>query len=153
MGENGVGTLVCFICDEHGTYCLSTAALHTNSTRGGLFPTQPHKIEEQFKYWDLIYIISLKKNLVFPLHLKLLLTFLVKWKSCSRVWLCDPMDYTAHGFLQARILEWVAFPVSRSSSQLRDWTQVSHTAGRFFISWGTREAQNKTELVFKKQYT
>ena len=66
MGENGVGTLVCFICDEHGTYCLSTAALHTNSTRGGLFPTQPHKIEEQFKYWDLIYIISLKKKSGLP---------------------------------------------------------------------------------------
>ena len=26
--------------------------------------------------------------------------------------LCDPMDYTAHGILQARILEWVAFPFS-----------------------------------------
>ena len=42
---------------------------------------------------------------------------------------------------QARILEWVAFPFSRGSSQLRDWTQVSHIAGRFFTSWGTREAQ------------
>ena len=31
--------------------------------------------------------------------------------------LCDPMDYTAHGILQARILEWVAFPFSRRSSQ------------------------------------
>ena len=27
--------------------------------------------------------------------------------------LCDPMDYTAHGILQARILEWVAVPFSR----------------------------------------
>ena len=27
--------------------------------------------------------------------------------------LCDPMDYTIHGILQARILEWVAFPFSR----------------------------------------
>ena len=35
--------------------------------------------------------------------------------------------------LQARILEWVAFPFSRGSSQCRDWTQVSRTAGRFFI--------------------
>ena len=26
--------------------------------------------------------------------------------------LCDPMDYTVHGILQARILEWVAFPFS-----------------------------------------
>ena len=31
--------------------------------------------------------------------------------------LCDPMDYGVHGILQARILEWVAFPVSRGSSQ------------------------------------
>ena len=27
--------------------------------------------------------------------------------------LCDPVDYTVHGILQARILEWVAFPFSR----------------------------------------
>ena len=26
--------------------------------------------------------------------------------------LCDPMDYTVHGILQARILEWVAYPFS-----------------------------------------
>ena len=31
--------------------------------------------------------------------------------------LCDPMDYTVHGILQARILEWVAVPFSRGSSQ------------------------------------
>ena len=54
--------------------------------------------------------------------------------------LCDPMDYTVHGILQARILEWVAFPFSRGSSQPRDQTQVSHIAGRFFTSWATREA-------------
>ena len=34
--------------------------------------------------------------------------------------LCDPMDCTAHGILQARILDWVAFPFSRGSSQPRD---------------------------------
>ena len=34
-----------------------------------------------------------------------------------------PMDYTVHGILQARILEWVVFPFSRGSSQPRDWTQ------------------------------
>ena len=55
--------------------------------------------------------------------------------------LCDPMDYTVQGILQARILEWVAFPFSRGSSQPRDQTQVSHIAGGFFISWATREAQ------------
>ena len=30
--------------------------------------------------------------------------------------LCDPMDYTAHGILQAGVLEWAAFPFSRGSS-------------------------------------
>ena len=34
--------------------------------------------------------------------------------------LCDPMDYTVHGIHQAKILEWVAFPFSRGSSQPRD---------------------------------
>ena len=58
-----------------------------------------------------------------------------KWKvaqSCPT--LCDPMDYTVHGILQARILEWVAISFSKGSSQPRDWTQVSHIAGGFFTS-------------------
>ena len=46
--------------------------------------------------------------------------------------LCDPMDYTVHGILQSRILEWVVFPFSRGPSQPRDQTKVSHIAGRFF---------------------
>ena len=54
--------------------------------------------------------------------------------------LCDPMDYSVHGILQARIPEWVAFLFSRGSSQYRDRTQVSCIAGRFFTSWATREA-------------
>ena len=48
--------------------------------------------------------------------------------------LCDPMDYTVHGILQARILEWVAFPFYRGSSRPRDRTQVSRIAGAFFTS-------------------
>ena len=51
--------------------------------------------------------------------------------------LCDPMDYTVHEILQARILEWVVFLLSRGSSQPRDRTQVSHIAGGFFTSWAT----------------
>ena len=38
-----------------------------------------------------------------------------------------------------RILEWVAYPFSRGSSQPRDWIQASHIAGRFFTVWATRE--------------
>ena len=55
--------------------------------------------------------------------------------------LCDPMDYTVHGILQARILEWLAFPFSGGSSQPRDQIQVSRIAGGFFTSWATREDQ------------
>ena len=39
--------------------------------------------------------------------------------------LCDRMDYTVHGILQARILEWVAFPFSKESSQARYQTGIS----------------------------
>ena len=48
--------------------------------------------------------------------------------------LCDPMDYTGHRILQAKILEWLSVPFSRGSSQPRDQTQVSHIAGGFFTS-------------------
>ena len=53
--------------------------------------------------------------------------------------LCDPMDCSppassVRGFLQARIHEWVAISFSRGSSQLRDWTRVCHSAGRFLQS-------------------
>ena len=61
------------------------------------------------------------------------------------------MDYSVHEILQARILEWVAFPFFRETPQPRDWTQVSHIAGRFFTSWATREAQHIiNQLYFNK---
>ena len=46
--------------------------------------------------------------------------------------LCNPVVYTVRGIFQARILEWVASPFSRGSSQPRDQTQVSHIAGGLF---------------------
>ena len=66
---------------------------------------------------------------------------LVAW-SCPT--LCDPMDCSppeSSGILQEGILEWVAMPSSRGSSQPRDQTQMSHIAGGFFTVWATREAQ------------
>ena len=60
--------------------------------------------------------------------------------------LCDPMDCIVHVILQARILEWVAFPFSGGSSQPRDRIQVSLTAGRFFTSWATREDPFRYDL-------
>ena len=53
---------------------------------------------------------------------------------------CSPPGSSVHGVLQARTLEWVAISCSRGSSQPRDQTQVSGTAGRLFTIWATREA-------------
>ena len=65
--------------------------------------------------------------------------------------LCDPMDcspqgFSVHGDSPGKILEWVAMPSSRGSSQPRDWIQVSSFTGEFFTVWATREAH----IVFHK---
>ena len=75
-------------------------------------------------------------------------------------------DSSVHGILQARVLEWVAIPFSRGSSQSRDRTWVSCIAGRFFPSRATRkptplihsstnsdEDKNDTKIItYYKQY-
>ena len=55
-------------------------------------------------------------------------------------------DCSVHGILQVRILERVAIPFSRGSSQLRDQTWVSCIADRFFINWAIKEAMRYTLL-------
>ena len=47
---------------------------------------------------------------------------------------CSSPGSSAHGIVQARILEWVAIFSTRRSSRPRDWTHVSCTAGRFFTA-------------------
>ena len=113
-----------------------------------------------------------QKHLLF-----LLLFYISKWKSLSRVWLFllysswnSPGENTRVGSLSLlqgifpsqgsnpglphcrqilyqlshkrspRILEWVAYPFSSRSSQPRNQTRVSYTAGRFFTNWAIREA-------------
>ena len=61
-------------------------------------------------------VVIFQNNVVFCFILYLMKVKVAR--SCTT--LCDPMDYTVHGILQARILEWVAFPFSRGSSQPRD---------------------------------
>ena len=73
-------------------------------------------------------------------------TFLMRLWSESRSVVSDCLwpfvTYRVCGILQARILEWVAYPFSRGSFQSRDQTQVSHIASEFFASWAViREAQ------------
>ena len=65
-------------------------------------------------------------------------------QSCQTV--CNPMDNTIHGILQARVLEWVAFPFSRGSSQPRDWTQVSHTADSLPVHYQGSPVPTKAAL-------
>ena len=61
-------------------------------------------------------------------------------QSCLTV--CNPMDCIVHGVLQARRLEWVAYPFCSRSSPPRDWTGVSCIAGGFFTNWAVREAHS-----------
>ena len=60
--------------------------------------------------------------------------------------LCDPMDNTVHGLLQASILEWVTFPFSRGSSQPRDRTQVSCNCTK------GRDKEKLDKLDFMKKF-
>ena len=64
--------------------------------------------------------------------------------------LCNPMNYTVHGILQARILEWVAYPFSSGSSQPRNRTRVSCIAGKFFTSWVMRDAPLYQSVILLK---
>ena len=71
------------------------------------------------------FILMLERKAVTKLKVKV---------AQSRLTLRNSKDYTVHGILKARILEWVAFPFSMGSSQPRDRPQVSHLAGRLFTS-------------------
>ena len=85
---------------------------------------------DEVKQIGLKLILKIYKQLM-QLYLQHIRVVKVKvTQSCPT--LCDPMDYTVHGILQARILEWVAIPFFRGSSQPGDQTQVSHIAGGFF---------------------
>ena len=64
--------------------------------------------------------------------------------------LCNSMDSTAHGILQARILKWIAFPFSGRSSQPRDQTEVSLIAGRLFTSWATKGSPSTLGYILQR---
>ena len=59
----------------------------------------------------------------------------MKSESVNHLVVSDSLwPHIIHGILQVKILEWVAIPSSRGSSQPRDWTQISHIAGEFFTA-------------------
>ena len=60
---------------------------------------------------------------------------------------CSPPGSSVHGILQARILEWVAMPFSRGSSQPKDRTWVSLIESRFFTIWSTWESRKSRDVL------
>ena len=94
------------------------------------------------------HIFCIDRKKVLKNQVDILLCCAKSLQSCPT--LCDPMDYSlpgssVHGILQARILEWVAMPSFRESSQPSNWTHVfcvSCIAGGFFTHWATWEAPN-----------
>ena len=63
----------------------------------------------------------------------------------------SPPGLSVRGISQARLLEWVAISFSRSSSQPRDGTQVSCTAGGFFTIWASRETKTCMQVELSAQ--
>ena len=69
---------------------------------------------------------------------------------CPTLWdfmNCSPPGSSVHGILQARILEWVAIPFPRGSSQHKNQIQVSCIAGWFFTITVTRDAPVASEIL------
>ena len=73
----------------------------------------------------------------------------ITWKLLSHVQLLVTPWTVVHGILQARILEWIAFPFSRVSSPPRDQTQVSHIAGGFLYQL-SHKGSNKHRMPCEK---
>ena len=61
------------------------------------------------------------------------------WYSDTSTNIQIPPGSSLHGILQGRILERVVIPFSRGSSRPREWTLVSHVAGRFFTIWAMQQ--------------
>ena len=102
----------------------------------------------QVKVWESMkFITGCVRVCEYFLHLTY--RYIDEWEKVAQSCpiLCHPMDYTVHGILQARILEWVAFPFSRGSSQPRNQTGVPCISGRFFTNWAIREAQIQKSVI------
>ena len=115
-----------------------------------------YKLKKGLKSWHsyvilIQYTFNLRKNMetrikswvISNMFFKALYVCVLVAQLCLT--LCDPTDcsppgFSVHRILQARILEWIVNSFSRGSSWPRDWTQVSHIAGRVFTIWATREA-------------
>ena len=146
LPETGVCVCLCtrtFVC-AHKPIWASTPEHSANLL---------HSYANKISYWKKMKLALSRSFMHFALYVLYFISFL-KHLKLSSLPLCTEFFtflgifpsgtdgyYTVHGILQARILEWVAVSFSRGSSQPRDWTQVSHIAGRFFTRWVKRKVQ------------
>ena len=126
--------------------------------RSTLFPSTTSYLKKRYLGISKIYFKGIFLLLTFIYYLGGSQVALVGKKerkkviSLSHVRLfADPMDCSLpgssiHGIFQAKVLERVAISFSRGSSQPRDQTWVSCTAGRCFTFWATREAPVEKNL-------
>ena len=129
--------------------CCNEKPAHDNSRK----PTQSNKDLEQPKMWKSVSCVRLcnLNGLYSPWDspgqntgvgsLSLLQGIFPTQGSNPGLLHCRRILYQLSHKASPRILEWVASPFSKGSSQPRDRTRVSHTAGGFFTSWAIREAQ------------
>ena len=140
MGYGDGDNLICSICrlpqSKHSTVVnvklsklelYSSTAFYNTSTITGTIDNS--KIQQKQVGND---EFGVSTTFVFNIYLYVNVYKVKVTQSCPT--LCDPTDcsppgFSVHGILQARILECIAIPFSRGSSQPRDQTQVSHIAG------------------------
>ena len=130
----------------HVQFWLLLPDLHTNFSRGRFYITSIYTSN----HWNMHVLLFHKGLTVFIKKRKWKLKSLDciakegrerKWKLLCPVHVFVTPRTIVNGILQARIVEWVAVPFSRGSSQPRDQTQVSRIAGGFLTIWAAREAQ------------
>ena len=132
---------LCFssLCVSLDSFCNKLRDKNSNAINSCLFCNFFEVLELLVDEWDTapereasnkvcVKIQRKEGRLEFPPQVK----FVKVTQSCLT--LCDPINYTVYGILQARILGQIAIPFSRGSSQPRKRTQVSHIAGGFFTS-------------------
>ena len=114
-----------------------------------LLPLIFHPMDKQLLF---PYPFTMGSDLQTPYHPgHIQLAAIIDWMICCAVLSCSLVSYSLQpwtvacqaplsmGILHARILEWVAMPSSRGSSQPGNWIGISFISGRFFTNWATRE--------------
>ena len=146
-------------CARPGTFILynvlyaSAASIKASGAFVIMFPRWRNQGFKRLSSFQMLFGFKIGRNP--QLFLKFGLFLCVCAQSCPT--LCDPMDCSppgssVHGDSPDKNVGVGCNASSRGSSQPRDGTQVSHTAGRFFTVWAAREAQTVSYWIKKNFY-